>query len=481
MNISHELRDDSVVLLNITLSSEDIKEQVADQLKHLRKTAEMPGFRPGKTPASIIEKKYGQAVRFRVVNEMTSEEIRHYCNVQGIHTVGGLIMEQDENTYTPEQTDYKLQISAGLMPQFPETIDSSVTLPHYTVQANDEEIDQMIQNARENAGERTEVEDVQDKDVLYVSVQELDDKGQHATEGITLEESYIMPLYVTNEEIRTEILKAHKGDTLTIDLHKAYDGNDVEIASFLQIKQEEVHEHKNPFEIKINRILRNNPSPIDEKLFKLMLGPTTKVTNEEELRAELKRLQGERNDAMASDIFTTVASKYLVEKIQGLHFPDKHLALLLNEKTEEETQKAYDERVNQLLPYVRYQSMLSSLNKQLGVEVSDELVRKIVREGVMRQIQSAGLGQLLSNDDLIESVVSSTIEKNDQQLFAAKEQAKEQAFAAKVQELVTLDEQEPLPVKELYEVHAKLQKEINTLLGLQDYESVEEEVAQEEA
>lgn len=481
MNISHELRDDNVVLLNITLSSDDIKEQVADQLKHLRKTAEMPGFRPGKTPASIIEKKYGQAVRFRVINQMTSDEIRNYLKEQGIHTVGGLIMEQDDNSYTPEQTDYKLQVSAGLMPDFPETIDSSVTLPHYTVQANDEEIDQMIQNARENAGERTEVEDVQDKDVLYVSVQELDDKGEHASEGITLAESYIMPLYVTNEEIRTEILKAHKGDTLTIDLHKAYDGNDVEIASFLQIKQEEVQEHKNPFEIKINRILRNNPSPIDEKLFKLMLGPTTKVTNEEELRAELKRLQGERNDAMASDIFTTVASKYLVEKIQGLHFPDKHLALLLNEKTEEETQEAYDERVNQLLPYVRYQSMLSSLNKQLGVEVSDELVRKIVREGVMRQIQSAGLGQLLSNDDLIESVVNSTIEKNDQQLFAAKEQAKEQAFAAKVQELVTLDEQEPLPVKELYEVHAKLQKEINTLLGLQDYESVEEEVAQEEA
>lgn len=470
MNISHELRDDSVVLLNITLSSEDIKEPVADQLKHLRKTAEMPGFRPGKAPASIIEKKYGQAVRFRVINEMTSEEIRHYLKEQGIHTVGGLIMEQDDNTYTPEQTDYKLQISAGLMPQFPETIDSSVTLPHYTVQANDEEIDQMIQNARENAGERTEVEDVQDKDVLYVSVQELDDKGQHATEGITLEESYIMPLYVTNEEIRTEILKAHKGDTLTIDLHKAYDNNDVEIASFLQIKQEEVHEHKNPFEIKIKRILRNNPSPIDEKLFKLMLGPTTKVTNEEELRAELKRLQGERNDAMASDIFTTVVSKYIVEKIQGLTFPDKHLALLLNEKTEEETQEAYDERINKILPYVRYQAMLASLSKQLDVEVPNELIRKIVREGVMRQIQSAGLGQLLSNDELIESIVNSTIEKNDEQLFSAKEQAKEQALAAKVQELVTLDEQKPITIKELYEVHADLQKEINKILGLSDVE-----------
>ena len=479
MNISHELKDDSVVLLNITLSSEDIEEQVSDQLKQLRKTVEMPGFRPGKTPASLIEKKYGQAVRFRVINEMTSEEIRHYLKEQGLQTVGGLIMEQDDNTYTPEQTDYKLQVSAGLMPDFPEKIDSSVTLPHYTVEANDEEIDQMILNAQESAGERTEVEDVQEKDVLYVSVQELDDKGEHAAEGITLEESYIMPLYVTNEKIRAEILKAHKGDMLTIDLHKAYDGNEVEIASFLQIKQEEVHDHKNPFEIKINRILRNNPSPIDEKLYKLMLGPTTEVSSEEELRSELKRLQGERNEAMANDIFTTVASKYTVEKIQGLPFPDKHLALLLNEKTEEETQEAYDERINKILPYVRYQSMLATLNKQLGVEVSNELVRKIVREGVMRQIQSAGLGQLLSNDELVESIVNSTIEKNDEQLFSAKEQAKEQALAAKVKELVTLDEQKPLTVKELYEVHAELQKKINSLLGLGDEELAEEPVEKE--
>ena len=38
MNISHELKEDQV-LLNITLTSDEIKEQVTDQLKHLRKTA----------------------------------------------------------------------------------------------------------------------------------------------------------------------------------------------------------------------------------------------------------------------------------------------------------------------------------------------------------------------------------------------------------------------------------------------------------
>ena len=127
------------------------------------------------------------------------------------------------------------------------------------------------------------------------------------------------------------------------------------------------------------------------------------------------------------------------------------------------------------MPYVRYQCMVADLNKQLGVEVSDGLVRKIVREGVMRQVQAAGLGQLLSNDDFIESLVNNAMEQNNDQLFAAKEQAKEQALAAKVKELVTLDEQEPLSVEELYKIHTKLQREINTLLKFHDEESADEE------
>ncbi|EEK15867.1 hypothetical protein PORUE0001_1871, partial [Porphyromonas uenonis 60-3] len=44
----------------------------------------------------------------------------------------------------------------------------------------------------------------------------------------------------------------------------------------------------------------------------------------------------------------------------------------------------------------------------------------------------------------------------------------------KGQELVTLDEQKPLTIKELYEVHADLQKEINKLLGLSDVEPAAE-------
>lgn len=464
MNISHELKDDVSVLLTITLTSDEIKEEVTERLKQLRKTAETPGFRPGKTPAGIIEKKYGQAIRFDLINKKISKGIAEYLKEQGIKTAGGSILEQDDNSYKPEQTDYELKVSAGMLPQFPTTIDSSVTLPHYSIQVDEAEIDEMITNAQKGYGERKEADDVEETDILYISVQELDDKGEHDSEGIALEETFLMPQYVTDEETRAEILKAHKGDTLTIDLHKAYEGNETEIASFLQIDKEEVKDHKQPFEIKVNRILRSTPHPLDEKLYKLMFGPETTVSNEEELRAELRKMLEGRNTDMSNSLFIATAVLYLLKQIKDLTFPDRHLSLLLNEKPEQDTEEEYAAKVDRLLPYLRYQHMLAQLNKQLDVQVSEELVRETLQSDIKQQLQSSGLSQLVSNEALIDGIVQRTIDDEGEAYFKAQQKATEIAFAHKVKELVTLDEQEPVSIDELYEVFEETQQEINELL-----------------
>ncbi|MBL6453145.1 MAG: peptidylprolyl isomerase [Porphyromonas sp.] len=478
MNITHELKDDLVVLLNVSLASDEIREQVAEQLKNMRKTAQMPGFRPGKTPAALIEKKFGKAVRFDIINKKSGKEIADYLKEQKIKTVGGLLVEHDENSYTPEQTDYELQLSVGLLPKFPSAIDSSVTLPHYTIPTDQEELEEMITNARENYGERQEVEDVQPKDLLYVSARELSDKGEPLEGGIELEETYIMPQFVIDEEIRNQLLAAHKDDSLTIDLHKAYDGKEVEIASLLHIEQDKVSEHKNPFEIRINRILRNTPHELDEKLFKLMLGPDTKVTTEEELREELTKIQAERNANMSRDLFTTTATRYILEQVKDLPISEEHIRLQLNEQQEDETAEEYEQRVQSVIPYLRYRYILSDLCEQLGVEVPQELVREMISDDVKRRIQAAGLGQLLTNDDFVNRIVEDTLSKGGEELFRAQEQAREQAFAAKVKELVTLDEHEVASIKDFYEVFNQEQKLVNELLGNPSAE--EEEPATED-
>ena len=201
MNISHELKDGKIVLLNITLTSDEIKDEVSKQLKQMRKSAEIHGFRRGMAPASIIEKKYGKAVRYDIINKQSSREVAQYLKEQGIKTVGGILIEHDDNSYTPEQVNYELQISTGLLPEYPGAFDNSVTLPHYTIETKDSEIDEMISNAQAAYGERKEVDDVQEKDILYVSAQELDDKGSHNEGGISIKETFLMPSYILDEEI----------------------------------------------------------------------------------------------------------------------------------------------------------------------------------------------------------------------------------------------------------------------------------------
>ena len=481
MNISHELKDGKIVLLNITLTSDEIKDEVSKQLKQMRKSAEIHGFRRGMAPASIIEKKYGKAVRYDIINKQSSREVAQYLKEQGIKTVGGILIEHDDNSYTPEQVNYELQISTGLLPEYPGAFDNSVTLPHYTIETKDSEIDEMISNAQAAYGERKEVDDVQEKDILYVSAQELDDKGAHNEGGISIKETFLMPSYILDEEIRTQVLKAHKGDTLIIDLHKAYKDKAVEIASFLQIGQDEVKDHRDPFEIKITRILRSSPHPLDEKLYKLMLGPSTTVATEEELRAKLKSMQEEQHAKLSEDLFTSTVSRYVLEQIQGLAFSDEHLRLLVRGK-DDETVEEFQKRVEGILPYMRYQYILSDLIKTMGVDVSEDLVRSILLENIKSRIQTAGLGQLLSNDEFVNRILADELEKDGESLYRAREQAKERAFADNVKELITLDEQPAVAMDEVYKVYEKEQTRINELLGYpSDKAEAEVEKGAEEA
>ena len=55
--------------LTITVPAESIDSQVKSRLQQLAKTQRINGFRPGKVPASVIKKRYGQAVRQEIAGE----------------------------------------------------------------------------------------------------------------------------------------------------------------------------------------------------------------------------------------------------------------------------------------------------------------------------------------------------------------------------------------------------------------------------
>ncbi|MEX2616740.1 MAG: trigger factor [Alphaproteobacteria bacterium] len=72
-----EVKNDGLLReYTITLGAVEIDERVNSRLSELRKTARLPGFRPGKVPTKLLKQRYGQSVMGEVLEQAVSESSR---------------------------------------------------------------------------------------------------------------------------------------------------------------------------------------------------------------------------------------------------------------------------------------------------------------------------------------------------------------------------------------------------------------------
>jgi trigger factor len=70
MQVSVETTQGLERKLTISVPAESVDVEVKNRLRHIGKTQRINGFRPGKVPVSVIQKRYGQSVRQEVAGEL---------------------------------------------------------------------------------------------------------------------------------------------------------------------------------------------------------------------------------------------------------------------------------------------------------------------------------------------------------------------------------------------------------------------------
>ena len=90
MNVSLQNIDKVSAELTVKLEKADYQEKVDKELKSLRQKAQIPGFRKGMVPTSLIKKMYGKSVIAEVVNKALQEAVYNYIkdNIQTIKKNG---------------------------------------------------------------------------------------------------------------------------------------------------------------------------------------------------------------------------------------------------------------------------------------------------------------------------------------------------------------------------------------------------------
>jgi trigger factor len=74
--------------LNVSVPQEKIETEIESRLKHLARTAKLPGFRPGKVPLKIVMQQYGPQVRQEVISDVLKKNFNDAVREKNLRIAG---------------------------------------------------------------------------------------------------------------------------------------------------------------------------------------------------------------------------------------------------------------------------------------------------------------------------------------------------------------------------------------------------------
>ena len=118
MKLTQSKAKDLMATITVEIKGADYSERVEKVLKGYRKTAEIPGFRKGKTPMGIINKKYRTSVIVEEVNKMLQDELYKHITAEKVRVLGSPMPIDEKPIDWQNDEDFTFEYEVGLAPNF---------------------------------------------------------------------------------------------------------------------------------------------------------------------------------------------------------------------------------------------------------------------------------------------------------------------------------------------------------------------------
>ena len=165
MNTKIEDIDSCKKKIKFDIAFKDYQAKVQSSYLTLARQVKVPGFRPGKAPMSMLEKRFGSNVKKEVMTQLVSEKLAEVIEEKGFRSVSPpKILEVEAE----EGTDISVSASVEIVPEFKINDYSKVEIPIEITRVTDEDVNQAINYQRERQGTKVQVLDrpVEDKDFV---------------------------------------------------------------------------------------------------------------------------------------------------------------------------------------------------------------------------------------------------------------------------------------------------------------------------
>ncbi len=332
MNIERENTGKLTATLKVKLSPDDYTPGVEKALKEQRRTAVLPGFRPGQVPMTIIKKRVGKAVLVNEVERLIDANLKNYLQSNAIRVLGQPLPSHGniETNNWDEPGEFTFAYELGMAPAVDVELSSKLAVNYPVVDVNDELVQREISDMQRRFGKLEDAEVSGSNDMLLGDMIELNADGS-VREGGIMNRATISVEFIEDEGTKNSLVGKAKGDEVTVDPYKVTKDHD-DLARMLGIDQERVHQISGNFQFRIVEIKHMVQVPLDQELFDRVYGKDA-VSDEVGFRAKVKEGMENMFRRDSDRIFKRLVMKKLHENA-NVELPDSFLKRWIQQTSE---------------------------------------------------------------------------------------------------------------------------------------------------
>lgn len=160
-NVDIEEAGPSCKKITIEIAAETVQGRFDESMNELTSQATLPGFRPGKAPRRLIEKRFAKNLREDTQQKLLVDAYQKVIADESLKVLGDPIAPDSEKLELELGKPFTFTVEVEIFPEFEIPAFDDLKIRRPLVEATDELIDQEIKNQCDRHGEMLPIEDKQ--------------------------------------------------------------------------------------------------------------------------------------------------------------------------------------------------------------------------------------------------------------------------------------------------------------------------------
>ena len=401
MNITREHIDELNAVVKVDISKDDYTDKVEKVLSDYRKSANIPGFRKGHVPMSMVKKQYGKAVLVDEVNKILQDALGKYLVEEKLDVLGNpLPKPQDDLNWDSDAFSFEFEL--GLAPQFEVNLKNKKAITHYNIIATDDMVNNQVEHIQKQYGKLISQDEV-------TEASEITGKFTNEEEGIENVATFELNKIKGKANLK-KFTGKKVGDVITLKT-KGLFNDDQDLATFLKLSQDDIKGQNIEVVFELSEINTRELADLDQDLFKKLFadGNVTSVT---ELKERIKA-DSEKQFAQQSDQkLLNDATEYLIDSTKfdlPADFLQKWMQTAGEEVMSEEQAKEEYTKSEQSM---RYQLIEGKLVEKFELQNQFDELKSFALD--MIRVQMAQFGQMNPTEEELDGIAARILSNQDE-------------------------------------------------------------------